>query len=338
MKAAVLKNIRELKIEEKEIPVPSKGELVIRLLYALTCGTDLKSYERGHPFLKFPRIIGHEYVGEVVAKGDLVKNFEIGDLVTGANSAPCGECFYCRKGNHNLCERLNETLLGFTLDGAFAQYMKVPRRIVEKNLYKIEERDYKKYASIEPLACVVHSWKFIDVKGDDNILIIGSGPIAILHSQLALNYSKNVSLLGKHDNRLSLARRLGIKVYDYEIYKQRLDELKEGFDIVIEAVGTPEAWGMAFDLVRKGGSLLYFGGLKSGTQVSFDAYKIHYGELQIYGSFHHDPVSVRRAFELIKENKVDTKILITSERNLEEIESALLDMASGKDMKVGIKF
>jgi len=340
MKAAVLKDIGNLKIEEREIPNPNEGEVIIKLIYALTCGTDLKSYERGHPYLKFPRVIGHEYVGEIIAKGKDVKKFEIGDIVTGANSAPCGECFYCKKGNFNLCERLYENLIGFTIDGAFAEYMKIPRRIVEKNLYKIYEKDYSKYACIEPLACVIHAWKFFNVNEDDKILIIGSGPIGLLHAQVALNKSKHVYLLGKHEDRLNLAKKLNIKTFDFEVYKEKLEELKdkEGFDIVIEAVGTLEAWNIAFDLVRKGGILVYFGGLKSGTKISLDAYKIHYGELKILGSFHHDPDSVRIAYEMIKQGKVNTKMLITSERKLEDLENALIDMAKGKDMKVGIKF
>jgi len=340
MKAALLKAIREIKIEEKEIPKPKNGELLIKVLYSLTCGTDLKAYERGHPYIKYPRIIGHEYVGEVIEKGSDVKNFEIGEIVTGANSAPCMNCYYCKKGNYNLCENLKDTLIGFTLDGSFAEYMIIPKRIVELNLFKIKEKNYKKYASLEPLACVVHAWNLLKVNDDDEVLIIGSGPIALLHAQLALSFTKKVHLLGKHESRLKLAKMLGVKVYDYEEYKDEIARLKEGegYDIVIEAVGTIEAWNIAFELVRKGGSLVYFGGLKAGTQINLDAYKIHYGELKILGSFHHDPNSVKKAFELIKKNKVNTEMLITSERKVDELEQALLSMAKGEDMKVGITF
>ncbi len=332
MKAAVLYGIRDLRIEDREIPKIGEGEVLVKIKYALTCGTDLKAYERGHPYIKYPIILGHEYVGEVVEIGKKVESFEKGDLITSANSAPCYECFYCKKRLYNLCERLKENLIGFTVNGSFAEYMVVPERILKVNTFKISEKNFKKYACLEPLACVVHAWNLINVKEDDTVLIIGSGPIAILHAQVALKHSKMVTLIGKHESRLKIARKLGIEVLDLE----QMQIKKNGYDIVIEAVGSLEAWNMAFDLVGKGGSVLFFGGLKAGSNVCFDAYKIHYGEVKILGSFHHDPNSVKKAFEMIEKKLINTELIITSERKLEEIEKALEDMATGKDMKVGI--
>ncbi len=332
MKAALLYGIRDIRIEEKEIPKIKEGEVLVKIRYALTCGTDLKAYERGHPYIKYPIILGHEYVGEVVEVGKEVEGLERGDLITSANSAPCYDCFYCKKNLYNLCERLKENLIGFTINGSFAEYMVVPERILRVNTYKIKETNFRKYASLEPLACVVHSWNLIKVGENDEVLIIGSGPIAILHAQIALNHSKKVTLIGKHESRLKIARKLGIEVLDLEQIRTKENE----YDVVIEAVGSIEAWNMAFDFVRKGGTVLFFGGLSAGSKVCFDAYKIHYGEVKLLGSFHHEPNSVKKAFEMIEKNMVNTELIITSERKLEEIGKAFEDMANGKDMKVGI--
>jgi len=339
MKAAVLYGIKNLKIEEVEIPKPKEGEILIKVLYSLTCGTDLKTYERGHAFIKYPMIIGHEYVGEIIKVGENVKNFKEGDIVTGANSAPCFNCFFCNKKSYSLCENLSKNLLGFTVNGSFAEYMCIPKEIVNVNLYKVEDKNYKKYASIEPLACVIHAWEKLNVKEDDNVLIVGSGPIALLHLQVALLKTKNVFVLAKHKDRINKIKEFNVKVFDIENENFKEEVFKEnnkGYDLVIEAVGKEEAWKLSFEFVRKGGTLLLFGGLRKGIEISFDSYKIHYGEVKILGSFHHDPYSVKKCFELIKNNKINTEVLITNEMKLENLEEALLRMAEGKEMKVGI--
>lgn len=332
MKAAFLYGIKDLRISDIDERKPKEGEIAIRVLYSLTCGTDLKTYERGHPYIVYPRILGHEYVGEIIAKGEGVKDFEIGDIVAGANSAPCFDCFYCKRNKFNLCENLKDSLLGFTKDGSFSEYMIIPSKIVKTNLFRIEDKEYKKYAALEPLACVVHGWNLLGQQDFENVLIIGSGPIALLHAQMAKRRSKNVILIGKHEERLKKARELGIEVHDLEKEK----EIDKKFELVIEAVGKQDAWEMAFNYVEKGSTVLFFGGLKYGSKVLFDAYKIHYEEIKLLGSFHHDPKSVKEAFELIRNGIINVPLLITSERRLEELKEALEDMAKGKEMKVGI--
>ena len=339
MKAALLKNIRKIEVADISIPEPKEDEILIKVVYSLTCGTDLKAYERGHPYIKYPIVLGHEYVGDIVRKGKDVKEFEIGDIVAGVNSAPCFNCFYCKKFQYNLCENIEDVLLGFKLNGCFAEYMIIPSRIVKVNLFKIEEKDFKKYAMLEPLACVVHGVNILKIQENENVLIIGSGPIGILLAQVCKNITRDVFLLAKHINRIKIAEKLGIKTINVEEnYEEEIKKITNnyGFDAVIEAVGTLEAWNLAFKFVRKGGKLMYFGGLKKGTKISLDAYKIHYGELKIFGSFHHDPASVKEAYNFIKQNKIQVQSLITEEMKLENIEKALLSMAEGKNMKVGI--
>jgi Threonine dehydrogenase and related Zn-dependent dehydrogenases len=339
MRAAVLYKPRELRIEDVDYPNINEGEILVKVLYSLTCGTDLKTYERGHALIKYPVIIGHEYVAEVIRNKSENKEIKEGDIITGANSAPCFNCYFCIKKEYSLCENLNDMILGLTRNGSFSEYMVIPNRISKYNVYKVYEKDYKKYASLEPLACVIHGWKFLKAKDDDNILIIGSGPIGILHACIASFYTKNVILLGKHKERLDLIKSIGIKTLNYDEYKNNLENLKKGnrFDIVIEAVGTKESWNLAFDLVRKGGTVLLFGGLGPNSTITFDATKIHYGEVKIIGSFHHDPDSVKKAYELIKERKIPIEKLITSEVELDKLEEALISMANGKDMKVGVR-
>lgn len=340
MKAAVLYKPGDLRIEDVKEPRIKEGEILIKVLYSLTCGTDLKAYERGHALIKYPVILGHEYVGEVIENKSDNKELKEGDIITGANSAPCYNCYYCRKKDYSLCENLHEIILGIAKNGSFSEYMVIPNRIAKYNIYKIYEKDFKRYASLEPLACVIHGWKYLKVNENDNIIVIGSGPIGILHAFLAKLHTPNVILLGKHKERIDLIRSMGIKVLDYEEYSNNLDKLKNEykFDVSIEAVGTKDTWNLAFDLVRKGGTVLLFGGLGPNASVTFDSTKIHYGELKILGSFHHDPESVKNAYEIIKEKKIPVEKLVTSEVKLDQLESALINMAKGKDMKVGIKF
>jgi Threonine dehydrogenase and related Zn-dependent dehydrogenases len=339
MKAALLKGVRNIEVTDIDVPEPKPDEILIKILYSLTCGTDLKAYERGHPYIKYPVVLGHEYVGEIVKKGRDVKNFEIGEIVTGANSAPCFNCFYCNKAQYNLCENIEDVLIGFKLNGCFSEYMIVPGRIVKVNLFKVEEKDFKKYAMLEPLACVIHAVNILHIQENENVLIIGSGPMGILLSQVCKNITNQVFLLGKHMARIKIAERLGIKTINIEEnYEEEVKRITSdyGFDVVIEAVGTLDAWNLAFKLVRKGGKLMYFGGLKRGLEINLDAYKIHYGEIKIFGSFHHDPNSVKEAYNIIKQNKIQIQSLITEEMKLPDIEKALLSMAEGKNMKVGI--
>jgi L-iditol 2-dehydrogenase len=335
----------KLKLEQVSIPQPEPGELIVKSSVALTCGTDVKMYKRGHPLAKPPQIMGHEFAGTVSAVGNDVTNFRVGMKVVAANSAPCNECFYCLSRQPNLCDRLDESLIGFTWPGTYAEYVRLPERIVRQNTFQVPDGvPLENVASLEPLACVVHGWDLTNgFPAGGTAVIIGGGPIGLLHAQLArLNGARQVALCDVVSDRLKEAERVGVDTTidsSSEDLGARVRELTEGrgADMVVEAVGRRETWDEAPSLARKGGTVLLFGGCPSGTTASFEAEKIHYGELHVQGSFHHTPAAVERAFRLIVSGKVAIKPLISHEMALERAEEALQLMGSGRALKVALR-
>jgi len=335
----------KLRVEQVPIPEPGPGELVVKNYVVLTCGTDVKMYQRGHRLTKAPQIVGHEFAGTVSAVGAGVTNFSKGMKVVAANSAPCSTCFYCRSHQPNLCEHLNEQLIGFGWPGAYAEYVRIPDRIVRQNTFRVPEGvRLEDVASLEPLACVVHGWDLVSgVQAGGTALVIGGGPIGLFHVQLArLAGARHVALCDVVRDRLKEAEGVGVDTTinsAKENLAERVLALTEGrgADIVVEAVGRKETWESTIGLCRKGGSVLLFGGCSSGTMTSFDAEKIHYGELHIQGSFHHTPASVERAFHLIVSGEVSIKPLISHEMPLEKAEEALQLMGSGKSLKIALR-
>ncbi len=334
----------ELRAEQVPIPTAGPGELVVKSSVALTCGTDVKMFRRGHPLAKPPQIMGHEFAGNVSAVGAGVTNFKVGTKIVAANSAPCNACFYCLRRQPNLCENLEDSILGFTCPGAYAEYVRIPERIVHQNTFEIPDRvPLETVACLEPLACVVHGWDLVNPIPGGTAIIIGGGPIGLLHVQLArLNGTKQVALCDVVPERLREAEKIDVDVTINSANESLVDRVLDftdgkGADIVVEAVGRRETWESAPGLVRKGGTVLLFGGCPSGTAVSFNAEKIHYGELKIHGAFHHTPSAVERAFRLIVSGRVKIKPIISREMPLQKAQEALELMESGQALKVALR-
>lgn len=334
----------QLKAEQVPVPEPGPGELVVKSSVALTCGTDVKMFKRGHPLAKPPQIMGHEFAGTVSGVGSGVENFKMGMKVVSANSAPCNQCFYCLIHQPNLCEHLDESIVGFTWPGSYAEYVRIPERIVRQNTFQVPDGvPLESAASLEPLACVVHGWDLVNRMPGGTAIIVGGGPIGLLHAQLArLNGARQVALCDVVPERLREAEKVGVDVTINSASENLVERVLgltdgRGADIVVEAVGRRETWESAPGLVRKGGTVLLFGGCPAGTTVSFNAEKIHYGELHIQGGFHHTPSAVERAFRLIVSRQVSIKPLISHEMPLEKAEEALQLMGSGKALKVALR-
>jgi L-iditol 2-dehydrogenase len=343
MRAARFYEPGVLKLENVPLPTLGAGEILVKPHVVLTCGTDVKMYRRGHPFAKPPLIIGHEFAGEAVEVGSGVEHFGPGMRVVAANSAPCNACYFCKLGKPNLCENLDDAIIGFTRQGAYADYVVIPERIARVNTYEIPESiPFEQAAFLEPLACVVHGNELAQVQRGDVVVVIGGGPIGLMHLLLAkLGGAGRVTVCDISDQRLREAADLGAdevvntsKVEFSRAIRDRTDG--RGGDVVIEAVGRPETWSEAVMATRKGGTTMLFGGCPSGTSVPFDAGHIHYGEITVKGSFHHTPASVKRALELIASRKVKVAPLITARMGLSQVERALKDMGEGRALKIAL--
>lgn len=308
----------DIRLEQRSIPQPGRGEVLLQVAAATTCGTDVKAYRRGHPLLfrQTPAGFGHEVAGIVAAIGMGVTQCAEGDAIVVANSAPCQQCFYCRRGRFSLCEDL------LLLNGAYAEYLLVPERIVRQNLYKLAQgTSFVAAAMTEPLACALHGIDASAITEGDTVAILGSGPLGLLLAAAAKLRGAHVIITGHGEQRLALARRFGadivIDVSTMQTQEQREAIRKEteggrGADVVIEAVGTPETWALASSMARPGGLVNFFGGCPSGTQVSLETRPLHYDELTLKGVFHHTPAYFAQALDLINHQRIDVEALITA--------------------------
>src|SRR4051794_2171456 len=341
MTAAVLYGKEDVKIERVPIPRVGHGEALIKVQVALTCGTDLKVYQRGYHarMIVPPALFGHELAGVIQEGGPGVKSFKTGMKVVALNSTPCGMCFYCSKHQENLCEDL------LFNNGAYAEYIRIPRRIVELNMLAIPENvSYEEAAMVEPLACVLRGLHETKVEIGDTVTVIGGGPIGLMFVQVANAIGCNVISVVKRDSQVAAAKHMGAhevvqisKVTDPVEAVRALSSGKRGSDVAIEAVGRPQAWEWAIDMVRKGGTVNLFGGCASGTKVQLDTNRLHYSEITLKATFHHTPETVRKAFSLIAEKKIRSTDYITGEAPLSRLQQVLRHMLNRNgDIKTAI--
>ena len=342
MKAVLFYGPENIKYEDVRLRPLKKGEVLVKIMSALTCGTDVKTYRRGHPVLikSIPSGFGHEFSGVVEKLGEGVTKFSVGDRVVAANSAPCGECFFCKRGEYNLCEHLD------LLNGAYAEYIIVPERIVKKNMLILpDDLSFDKAAFCEPLANVVHGVERSDIKAGQTVGIIGIGPIGLMFARLAKLKGANVIVAGRNPLKLKMADEfahadeiIDLKKYPNpeKIFKEYTDE-KRGLDLAVECVGLPEIWERVFSCVRPGGTVHFFGGCKSGSTVTFDTTKMHYGDIKLMSVFHHTPKYFRQALDYIASGDVEVEKLITNTLSLKDVEFAMKQHIEGKAIKFLIK-
>ena len=335
MNAAVLYGREDLRLERVARPEAGPREIVVRVGAALTCGTDLKVYRRGYhaKMLKPPMLFGHELAGTVAEVGAGVTEFAEGDRVAPMNSAPCDACFFCRRGQQNLCDDL------LFNNGAYAEYLLVPARIVEKNTLCVPPGLAFEHAALtEPLACVVRGLEEGRARAGDSMIVIGAGPIGLLFVHAAALRGVDVIAVVKRAEQAETARRLGARQVlvidglagENEIVEaaRALTPDARGADLVIEAVATPATWEQAVGMVRKGGVVNFFGGPPSGTVVALDTNRLHYGDITLKASFHHTPATCRTAFALIADGGFRAEEFVNGRASLSEVPEVFRGMVA----------
>jgi L-iditol 2-dehydrogenase len=264
-----------------------------------------------------PAVFGHELAGDVVAAGEGVNQFVIGDRVVAANSAPCNNCFFCKRGLENLCEDL------LFNNGAYAEYIRIPARIVESNTYLIPANvGYQDAALIEPLACVIRGLEETAARAGDNIAIIGLGPIGLMFVKLAKLYGCRVIAVGRRPTQLDRAAALGAD--DLVVASDDSNPVAairamthgRGVDVAIEAVGKPSTWEWAVNMVRRGGMVNFFGGCPNDSTVNLDTALLHYSEITCKASFHHTPAYIRKALDLVCAGHITASFFVNREEPL----------------------
>jgi L-iditol 2-dehydrogenase len=323
MRAAVLHGREDVRIESVPVPEAGPGELIVRVGAALTCGTDLKVFRRGYHarMIVPPALFGHELAGTVVQAGPGVADFAPGDRVVALNSAPCGECYFCERGQENLCDDL------LFNNGAYAEFIRIPARIVAKNTLHIPDHVPLEHAALtEPLACAVHGFEDSHPRPGDTVAIIGGGPLGLMMLHVAALAGCETIAVVKHDGQVEAARRLGAAhVVQASSIRKAIRETRaltpkgRGVDIAIEAVGVTDAWEEAVEMVRKGGTVNFFGGCAVGTHVTLDTNRIHYSDITLRATFHHTPAICRKSLELIASGRFQASSFITGHAHLYEL-------------------
>jgi L-iditol 2-dehydrogenase len=339
VRAQVFYGPGDLRFEETPVPEPGPGEVVLRVEAALTCGTDVKTLRRGHPVMipRVPAIFGHEFAGTVAAVGSGVGGVRPGDRAVAANSAPCGACPACRRGQPNLCDDL------LFVNGAYAEYITLPPRVVARNLVTLRsDAEASRVAFAEPVACCLRAIDAAGFAAGDTVAILGHGPLGLLLGLLARAGGARVVLAGKAGPRLDRARGLGFAAcVDVTRAGDRATAVRDaaGGDVrcVIEATGRPEAWEQAMAVSGKGGTVVFFGGCAPGSSVRLDTRRVHYEELRLLGVFHHTPGLIRRAVALLVDRALDPTPLVTHEMGLADVPRALDLMSRGEALKVLIR-
>ncbi len=324
MTAAVLYGCEDVKIERVDIPRLGEDDVLVRVQVALTCGTDLKVWKQGFHarMIQPPALFGHELSGVVEEKGSAVNGgVHKGMRVVPSNSAPCTRCFYCLRGQPNLCEDL------LFNNGAYAEYIRIPGRIVRDNMLEIPESvPFVDAAMVEPLACVLRGVHETGIRPGDTAVIIGCGPIGLKFIRILSAQHVRVIAVGKRASQVRAAERLGaVAAFDVSeidnpvrIVRQLTDGGR-GADSVVEAVGQPITWQWALQMVRKGGTVNLFGGCPRGTEVKIDPSALHYSEITIKSTFHHTPQFIREALETIVRGEIRAQDFITGEVPLAEL-------------------
>jgi L-iditol 2-dehydrogenase len=292
----------DVRLEEVPDPEPGPGEVLVQVEVALTDGTDLKAYRRGHPvlFAELPSPFGHEFCGLDAANGR---------RVVAANSAPCGECRPCRRGEETLCEDRP------FLSGAYAELLAVPERIARANMHRVPPGLASEVAAlVEPLACCLHGVERAEVRSGDTVAVLGPGPIGLMLCACVVDAGGRPVVVGGRPERQELAG-----LFDASVGEG------SGADVVIEAAGTSDAWDAAVELVRPGGTVVFFGGLERGAALHVDAARMHYEELTLRGAFHHAPRHVSAALAFLASGAYPWQRLITHQIGLEEVPALFAD-------------
>jgi L-iditol 2-dehydrogenase len=346
MQGAVLLGPETIEIRDVPVPEPGEGELLLKVEAATTCGTDVKVFRRGgHPrMLKTPTLFGHEMAGRVAALGPGVREFAVGEAVVVANSAPCLACDYCRRGRENLCEDLHY------LNGAFAEYILVPRRFAERNSHRIPPGlSFERAALAEPLACVLHGTDACELKkygaaGPVEIVVFGGGPIGLMFVAALALAGHRVLLADPNPGRLEVGRALGA-TKTIEIARgggqagtvRAHTEGGKGAWIVIDATGQPPVWSDAIESVRPGGLVNLFGGCAPGTSIPLDTHLVHYSELTLKGVYHHRPDTFRRAIAMLADPAFRADLLLSGAKPISGVVEALQSMMRKEALKVVIR-
>lgn len=340
MQAALLYGPEQVAFETLPLPPLGDTEVLVRIHAATTCGTDLKVFlQGGHArMIRLPSVFGHEFSGTIAAVGRHVTGFQEGMRVVANNSAPCHRCYYCRRQLSNLCEDL------LFINGAYAEYIVLPERIVQTNLLVLPDAlPFAVACLTEPLACVLHCLDKACLQPGDTVVVNGDGPSGLMLAAMAAWRGARVILCGRAPQRLGIAPTFGVTaVVNYAAVPNQVEAVRaltdgqRGADVAIEAVGRPEVWETTVAMVRKGGQAIFYGGCRRETSIRLDTQALHYDQLALQGVFHNTPYHVRLALDVLANGILPGAALITTTLPLSGLAEAFAMMQQRRALKVAL--
>lgn len=331
MRAVVVEKPGVVRVTDVPEPVPGPKDVIIRVGACGICGTDIHIIDGEFPPTTYPIVIGHEFAGTVVATGDQVVGIDVGNRVGVDPTLNCGECYFCQRGQGNLCERWNAVGVG-SHPGGFAECVTAPERTV----YRIpDSMSFADAALIEPVSCVIHGFHLLQPRPGDSYLVYGAGPMGLLNAQVArFNGAGVVAIVDINPNRLEIARSLGFEALGASLAEVR-HAAPRGFDNVIEATGRTEVAERAIDAVIRRGKLLLFGVCPPGEKAAYDLFKIYNEEITVLGTMavlH----SYGPAIDVIAAGGVDTRKMVTHTFPIDHFEDAVALVRAGEGLKIQI--
>jgi L-iditol 2-dehydrogenase len=343
MLAAVYHDIADIRVEELPRPTVGDDEALLRVRAASICGTDLRIYSSGH--FKIPsgtfRILGHEFAGEVVEVGSLVESLTPGMRIAIAPNMGCGVCQQCIQGRSHLCPAYDA--FGITIDGAFSEYMLIPREAIQQgNIVALPGGvSFEEAALNEPFSCCYNGSRACRIEPGDSVLIVGAGPIGIMHLFLAsLSGASRIVISETIEERLSQALEFGADLVVNPERENLVAAIKEvtdgrGVDVIIVAAPSPAAQEQALDLAAPRGRVNFFGGLTQGREfIKFNSNRVHYRQLVVTGTTGSSNYQYRKSMEIVASGRVGLSSLISARFPLTEVTEAFSLAASKKAMKV----
>jgi len=335
MKATVYHDVNDFRIEDIETPQIGYGEVLLKLKACGLCGTDI--HKAIHKTVNSETVLGHEYAGKIVQVGEGVTKFNVGDRVVGAIHVPCFTCHYCQRQHYTLCPEFRETNID---PGGFAEYIRLPERHVRHLLFEIPTNMSYQHASLaEPVACCIHGQKAADIRPGDNVLVMGAGPIGLIHGQLLKHKDvSNVIISDISEYKLSKAKEFGID-YTVNIKHENLKEIvdsvtnNQGVDTVIIAAGVSSLLSEAVQLLRRGGRIICFSPFDKNPEVKIDAGRFFKDEISIVGTYSVSPYEFEEAILHISNGTIDAEKMITHEMKIDELGEAIT-LAANPDEEV----
>ncbi|WP_342043179.1 alcohol dehydrogenase catalytic domain-containing protein [Bacillus sp. OTU2372] len=343
MRAAVFHGPNELKLEEVKKPEINEHEVLVRVNASAVCGTDVRIFEgKKTKGVRTPSVIGHELVGTIEEVGSQVKGFFAGERVGVMPVIPCRKCYYCLNGRENVCA--NRTAIGYEYDGGFAEYVRIPSAALEAgNLVKIPNHlTFEQAVITEPLACCINGQRKANVKMGDVVVVIGGGPIGLMHVQLAKIAGASTVILSEpigHRREKALLAGADFAVNpDIESLEDIVLSETEGLgaDVVIMAIGVPFLVNSCSNLLKKGGILNLFAGFTKNVMSEIDPNVIHYNEITINGTSALTRADYHKSLSLIASGQINTEVITTTGYTLDDIERAIMDVKNGNGMKTVI--